>query len=150
MLNGLKTQEMFRKWFTNNLVNSVDDMNDCQLFFLQDLNHNLLHIYIKDPALFDFFKVVEVKDLEGLKKYIRDNGSGVVANIDDDMQTLTEGITFAVCVHLPCVSQGYVFAYTLYTATGELRIFVNHGMEQFHLSSNEIENKKSVVYTDPE
>lgn len=87
MLNGLKTQEMFRKWFTN---------------------------------------------------------------IDDDMQTLTEGITFAVCVHLPCVSQGYVFAYTLYTATGELRIFVNHGMEQFHLSSNEIENKKSVVYTDSE
>ena len=70
--------------------------------------------------------------------------------IDDDMQTLTEGITFAVCVHLPRVSQGYVFAYTLYTATGELRIFVNHGMEQFHLSSNEIENKKSVVYTDPE
>ena len=87
MLNGLKTQEMFRKWFTN---------------------------------------------------------------IDDDMQTLTEGITFAVCVHLPRVSQGYVFAYTLYTATGELHILVNHGMEQFHLSSNEIENKKSVVYTDPE
>lgn len=149
MLNGLKTQEMFRKWFTNNLVNFIDDMTDCQLF-LQDLNHNLLHIYIKALVLFDFFKVVEVKDLEGLKKYIRDNGSGVVANIDDDMQTLTEGITFAVCVHLPRVSQGYVFAYTLYTATGELRIFVNHGMEQFHLSSNEIENKKSVVYTDPE
>lgn len=149
MLNGLKTQEMFRKWFTNNLVNFIDDMTDCQLF-LQDLNHNLLHIYIKAPVLFDFFKVVEVKDLEGFKKYIRDNGSGVVANIDDDMQTLTEGITFAVCVHLPCVSQGYVFAYTLYTATGELHIFVNHGMEQFHLSSNEIENKKSVVYTDPE
>ncbi len=32
----------------------------------------------------------------------------------------------------------------------ELRIFVNHGQEQFHLSSLDIEDKKSIVYTDEE
>ncbi len=41
------------------------------------------------------------------------------------------------------------FMYSLFE-NDELRIFVNHGQEQFHLSSLDSENKKSIVYIDEE
>lgn len=98
----------------------------------------------------DFFKTVEIRDLEGIKTYIKENGSSVVLNSDDYLENLTTGINFGICLHIPRKSQGFVFAYSLYDTTNELRIFVNHGMEQYHISSNEIEDKKSIVYTDQE
>ena len=50
---------------------------------------------------------------------------------------------------LMMLRQGYVFCYSLYE-NDELRFFVGHGMEQFHVSSLDFENKKSIVYSDPE
>lgn len=144
-----ETPEMFRQWFLSNFASCMDDATCVQLF-LRDLQGDLTHIYIKDSALFDFLKEPEIRDLEGIKTYIKENGNSVVLNADDMLENLTTGINFGICLHLPKVSQGYVFAYSLYDISNELRIFVNHGMEQYHLSSNEIENKKSIVYTDPE
>lgn len=144
-----ETPEMFRQWFISNFVSSMDDATCCQLF-LRDLNHELTHIYLKDENLMDFFKAVEIRDLEGIKTYIKDNGSSVVLNNDNLLENLTTGINFGICLHIPKKSQGYVFAYLLYDTSNELRIFVNHGMEHYHISSNEIEDKKSIVYTDQE
>ncbi len=144
-----ETPEMFRQWFISNFVASMDDATCCQLF-LRDLNHELTHIYLKDENLMEFFKAVEIRDLDGIKTYIKDNGSSVVLNNDDQLENLTTGINFGICLHIPKKSQGYVFAYSLYDISNELRIFVNHGMEQYHISSNEIEDKKSIVYTDQE
>lgn len=144
-----ETPEMFRQWFITNFVSSVDDATCCQLF-LRDLNHELTHVYLRDENLIDFFKAVDIRDLEGLKTYIKDNGESVVLNRDDELENLTTGINFGICLHIPRMSQGYVFAYSLYDITNELRIFVNHGMDQYHISSNEIEDKKSIVYTDEE
>ena len=144
-----ETPEMFRQWFITNFVSSVDDATCCQLF-LRDLNHELTHVYLRDENLMDFFKAVDIRDFEGLKTYIKDNGESVVLNRDDELENLTTGINFGICLHIPRMSQGYVFAYSLYDITNELRIFVNHGMDQYHISSNEIEDKKSIVYTDEE
>lgn len=144
-----ETPEMFRQWFISNFFSSMDDATCCQLF-LRDLNHELTHIYLKDENLMDFFKAVEIRDLEGIKTYIKDNGSSVVLNNDNLLENLTTGINFGICLHIPKKSQGYVFAYLLYDTSNELRIFVNHGMEHYHISSNEIEDKKSIVYTDQE
>ena len=145
-----ETPEMFRQWFISNFVSSMDDATCCQMF-LRDLNHELTHIYLKDENLMDFFKAVEIRDLEGIKTYIvKDNGNSVVLNNDDLLENLTTGINFGICLHIPKKSQGYVFGYSLYDTSNELRIFVNHGMEQYHISSNEIEDKKSIVYTDQE
>ena len=44
------------------------------------------------------------------------------------------GKNLAFCLHIPDERQGYVLCYSLYE-NDELRIFVNHGQEQFHLSS---------------
>lgn len=60
-----------------------------------------------------------------------------------------DGINLAFCLHIPDERQGYIFCYSLYE-NDELRIFVNHEMEQIHLSSLDYENKKSIVYTDAE
>ncbi len=144
-----ETAQMYHDWFISNFLQSMDDATCVQLF-MRDLRGELTHIYLKESSLFDFFKEVEIRDLEGIKTYIKDNGSSVVLNADDTLNNLTTGINFAICLHLPKVSQGYVFAYSLYDTSNELRIFVNHGMDQFHLSSNEIADKKSIVYTDPE
>lgn len=144
-----ETPEMFRQWFISNFVSCVDDATCCQLF-IRDLRHELTHIFMKDSYLLEFLKTVEIKDIEGLKQYIKDNGKEVILNNDDNLEDLTTGINFEICPHIPKISQGYVFAYSLYDVSNELRIFVNHGMDQYHISSNEIENKKSVVYTDPE
>ena len=59
------------------------------------------------------------------------------------------GKNLAFCLHIPDERHGYVLCYSLYE-NDELRIFVNHGQEQFHLSSLDIENKKSIGYTDEE
>ena len=65
------------------------------------------------------------------------------------MENIVDGTNLAFCLHIPDERQGYVFCYSLYE-NDELRIFVNYGMEQFHLSSLDYENKKSIVYTDAE
>ena len=44
------------------------------------------------------------------------------------------GKNLAFCLHIPDKRQGYVLCCSLYE-NDELRIFVNHGQEQFHLSS---------------
>lgn len=44
------------------------------------------------------------------------------------------GKNLAFCLHIPDERQGYVLCYSLYE-NDELCIFVNHGQEQFHLSS---------------
>lgn len=144
-----ETPELFRQWFIQTFVSSVDDATCCQLF-IRDLRHELTHIYMRDAALLDFLKSIEIKDLDGIKKYIKDNGREVILNNDDYLEDLTTGINFGICLHIPKMSQGYVFAYSLYNVSDELRIFVNHGMDQYHISSNDIENKKSIVYTDSE
>lgn len=142
-------QEQFREWYLKNFTYSLDDAT-CSELFIRDLNHELYHIYVPEPALIDFFKKMEIRDIEGIKQYIRDNGENVVVNKNDECSELEEGINFAFCVHPARMKQGYVFGYTLYVEQNELRIFINHGMEQYHISSTEIEKKNSVVYTDQE
>ncbi len=144
-----ETPAMFQDWFYANVAMSMDDATAIQLF-LRDLKGELIHVYVKDSSLFDFLKEPEIRDLEGIKTYIRENGSTVTLNEDNSLENLTTGVNFGICLHLPKVSQGYVFAYSIFDETNELRIFVNHGMEQYHLSSNEIADKKSIVYTNPE
>ena len=141
--------ELFRQWLISNFVASMDDATCVQLF-IRDLRQELTHIYLKNKQLIDFFKTVEIHDLEVIKTYIKENGFSVALNSEDYLENLTTGIKFGICLHIPRKSQGFVFAYSLYETTNELRIFVKHGMEQYHISSNEIEDKKSIVYTDEE
>ena len=57
------------------------------------------------------------------------------------------GKNLAFCLHIPDERQGYVLCYLLYE-NDELRIFVNHGQKQFHLSSLESDfykNKKGPI-----
>ena len=57
------------------------------------------------------------------------------------------GKNLAFCLHIPDERQGYVLCYSLYE-NDELRIFVNHGQKQFHLSSLESDfykNKKGPI-----
>lgn len=144
-----ETPTMFQDWFYANVAMCMDDATAVQLF-LRDLRGELTHIYVKESDLFEFLKQPEIRDIEGIKTYIKENGSTVTLNEDNSLENLTTGVNFGICLHLPKISQGYVFAYSIFDETNELRIFVNHGMDQYHLSSNEISDKKSIVYTDPE
>lgn len=138
----------FHDFFLKNFAQSIDDATAMQLF-VRDVRHELVHIYMSDSHLQNFLKQAEVKDLSGIKKYIADNGNQVLVNDDDGLTSISEGLNLAFCLHIPDERQGYVFCYSLYE-NDELRIFVNHGLEQFHISSIDFENKKSIVYSDQE
>lgn len=141
-------EEQFYDFFLKNFMQSIDDATAMQLF-VRDVRHELLHIYMSDSHLQNFLKQADVKDISGIKKYIAENGNKVFVNQDDQMENIVDGTNLAFCLNIPDERQGYVFCYSLYE-NDELRIFVNHGMEQFHLSSLDYENKKSIVYTDAE
>lgn len=141
--------DQFYDFFLQNFAQTMDDATVIQLF-CRDVKKELTHIYIQDKELLDFLKKMEVRDIEGLKDTIKEYGHEVIANEDDQFENISDGSNYAICLHIPGVGQGYVLAYTVYLNTNELRIFVSHGINQYHISSNEIENKKSVVYTDPE
>lgn len=143
-----KPEEQFQDFFLSNFATSIDDATAMQLF-VRDVRKELLHIYMSDESLQDFLKNVDVRDLKGIKKYISENGNKVLVNEDDSMQNITEGTNLAFCLHIPNEKQGYVLCYSLYE-NDELRIFVNHGQEQFHISSLDYDNKKSILYQDKE
>ncbi len=140
--NGCKRRIVFstsQDFFLKNFAQSIDDATAMQLF-VKDIRHELVHIYMSDAHLQNFLKQAEVKDLSGIKKYISDNGNKVFVN-DDGMTSISEGSNLAFCLHIPDERQGYVICYSLYE-NDELRIFVNHGVEQFHISCIDFENKK--------
>lgn len=143
-----KPEEQFYDFFLKNFMQSVDDATAMQLF-VRDVRHELVHIYMTDAHLQNFLKQSDVKDISGIKKYIAENGNNVFVNEDELMTNIVDGKNLAFCLHIPDERQGYVLCYSLYE-NYELRIFVNHGQKQFHLSSLDIENKKSIVYTDEE
>lgn len=134
-----KPEEHFYDFFLKNFMQSVDDATAMQLF-VRDVRHELVHIYMTDAHLQNFLKQADVKDLSGIKKYIAENGNNVFVNEDDQMTNIVDGKNLAFSLHIPDERQGYVLCYSLYE-NDELRIF-NHGQEQFHLSSLDIENKK--------
>ena len=141
-------EEQFYDFFLQNYMQSIDDVTAMQLF-VRDVRHELIHIYMSDSHLQNFLKQAEVKDISGIKKYILGNGNKVFVNEDNSIGKILDGTNLAFCLHIPDERQGYVFCYSLYE-NDELRIFVNHGIEQFHLSSLDFEDKKSVIYSDPE
>lgn len=138
---------MFQRWFCANVTNCMDDATCVQLF-MRNLGGELTLTYVKKSSLFGFLKEPEIRVLEGIKTYIKETASSVVLN-NDNLEDLIIWINFEICLHLPKISQGYVFTYSLYDNINKLRIFVNHSMDQYHLSSNKISDKKLMVYTQP-
>ena len=108
-----ETPAMFQDWFLDNVAMCMDDATAIQLF-LRDLKGELIHIYVKDSDLFAFLKQPEIRDIEGIKTYIKENGSTVTLNEDNFLETLTTGVNFGICLHLPKISQGYIFAYSIF------------------------------------
>ena len=141
-------EEQFLDFFLQNFAQTIDDATAMQLF-VRDVRKELLHIYMSDESLQDFLKNVDVRDLKGIKKYIFENGNKVLLNEDDLMENISERTNLVFCLHIPNEKQGYVLCYSLYE-NDELRIFVNHGQEQFHISSLDYDNKKSILYQDKE
>lgn len=45
--------------------------------FVCDVRHELLHIYMSDSHLQNFFKQTDVKDISEIKTYIAENGNKV-------------------------------------------------------------------------
>ena len=74
------------------LLYTVSGMDDatCVQLFLRDLNHELTHIYLKDENLLEFFKTVEIRDLEGIKTYIKENTQSIVVHFNPDALTTFE------------------------------------------------------------
>ena len=104
---------MFQDWFLANVAMCMDDATVVQ-FFLRDIKGELTHLYVKDLSLFDFLKQSDIRDIDGIKTFIKENGTTVTLYEDNRFENLTTGVNFGICLHLPKVNQGDVFAYSIF------------------------------------
>ena len=61
------SEEQFYDFFLKNFIQSIDDATAMQ-FFVRDVRHELLHIYMSDSHLQNFLEQADVKDISGIKK----------------------------------------------------------------------------------
>ena len=77
--------------------------------FSADLLGKSLHIFVETENLLTFLENLNVKDLEGIKKYISDN-SETVFIADTEKKIAKEKKQFVICLHLPNTDKGYTFS----------------------------------------
>ena len=79
--------------------------------FTADLKGKTLHIFIETENLLCFLENLNVKVVEGIKKYIDENSETVLqVTVLDEEKTIIEKKQFIICLHLPNSEKGYVFS----------------------------------------
>ncbi len=77
-----------------------------------DSKGELLHIFFLDKKLRDFLELTTLSDLDGIKKFLYENGqSKNVFHLFS--KTITSTVVYRFALHLPYESEGYAFALSL-------------------------------------
>ena len=78
-----------------------------------DNNRNLLHIFFREKRLQDFLINLPLADLEGIKKYLFENGENQnIVYIKTGAKT--ECVTYCYGIHIPYETEGYAFQFNIY------------------------------------
>lgn len=104
--------------------------------FNADLKGHTLHIFIESENLLCFLENLNVKDLDGVKKYIDENSEIVLqATVLGEEKTIIEKKQFIICLHLPNSEKGYVFSPHIEN-DGSLTLDYLLGMEYAQINSD--------------
>lgn len=100
-------QERLLEHYTNlykSRSNSVE--LEFAFMFFADLRGEVIHYYLQNPALWNFLYNLEVKDLDGMKRMVKDFGSHEFKNIANAKE-----LFFAV--HVPNEREAWAFIYSI-------------------------------------
>lgn len=91
----------------------------------EDSKGELLHIFFLDKQLRDFLEETRLPDLEGIKKFLYENGE-----IRDIFRyysnTKTEHFIYKFALHVPNEADGYAFSLVI-EEDGSLELYFSHG-----------------------
>lgn len=91
----------------------------------EDLKGRLLHIFFLDNYLRDFLENTPLPDLDGIKRFLYDNGDErEVIYIKSGGQTKCVNYTFGL--HIPFETNGYAFSLELYN-NNTVELYFSHG-----------------------
>lgn len=116
-----------------------------------DLKGKFLHIFFLEKQLRDFLESMPLPDLDGIKKYLYDNGEEKdVIYIKSGGQTKCVKYTFGL--HIPFETNGYAFSLELYE-NKNVELYFSHGeingitSDNFYLDQVKNQDDKSVIST---
>lgn len=143
---GIENKDEIINYFFNyckDFSQTKDDVLNLQLFRLE-LDGIIPHYFIETKELKSFLLDTKVKDYEGIKKYVQDNGFKII-NPENDNK-LSD--TFAVNVHTPFEKEGYTLFYSIVDHL--LVVFVSHGEVLTHCDSSIFTDKAKFEKEDPD
>ncbi len=130
------------------------ESNELMMFGLQlwmdDLKGNFLHIFFLENRLRDFLENTPLPDLEGIRKYLYENGDEKdVVYIKTSGKTKCVIYTFGL--HIPYETNGYAFSLSLYE-NKTIELFFSHNesingltSEKFYIDQVKKQDEKSVM-----
>ena len=109
----------------------------------EDSNGEFLHIFFLERQLRDFLEKAPLSDLEGIRKYLYDNGKN-----KDVIYVKTKGqsncVVYTFGLHIPYETNGYAFSLSLYE-NNSIELYFSHGKRNGLLSDKfyvDLNNKK--------
>ncbi len=91
--------------------------------FIRELDGLLTRIYAESKELWNFLKKTEVKNFDGIRQYVEDNGDDCVITPDNSANGITcKNISF--CLHVPYEKNGYVLSFSV--IENNLTMFAYH------------------------
>jgi hypothetical protein len=115
----------------------------------EDLQGKFLHIFFLEKYLRDFLENTSLPDLDGIKKYLYENGE------DKDVFYITTGgqtkcVKYTFGLHIPYETNGYAFSLELYE-NNTIELYFSHGdlngltSDKFYIDQVRKQDEKSLT-----
>jgi len=94
----------------------------------QDLKGEFLHVFFLEKILRDFLESTSLADLNGIRKYLQDNGEEKnIVYIKVNGQT--QCVNYSFGLHIPYEKEGYAFSLSLFE-NGSIELYFICGVSQ--------------------
>lgn len=103
--------------------------------WLKDFKKEILHVWFEQKELRDFLRDdLPIKDLEGIKQYLKEEGDDQKTTDTDTGQDL-DWVRYDISLHIPYETDGYTFSFViLHDGTFALLYCSDTGVGQLHES----------------
>jgi hypothetical protein len=98
----------------------------------EDSKGEFMHIFFLDKELRDFLQKVSLSDIEGIKKYLYENGKSKEI-IYFKTQTQSKCVVYNFGLHIPHETDGYAFCLSLEDG-GTVELYFSHGVNGGRIS----------------
>jgi len=147
--------EILRRNMINIVLSDRENLDSHKLtmsgleLWREDLKGKFLHIFFLEKQLRDFLENMPLPDLDGIKKYLYENGEDKdVFYITTSGQTKCVKYTFGL--HIPHETNGYAFSLELYE-NNTIELYFSHGdlngitSDKFYIDQVRKQDEKSVT-----